>query len=79
MTHGIGESARSRLQGSSYFALRDVGCEYWDGVLTLQGRLPTYYLKQIAQTMVAEVEGVTAVVNRIEVTAPMPRAPSGRG
>jgi osmotically-inducible protein OsmY len=65
----IEESAQGRLLGSPYFALRNVGCVYRDGVLTLRGSLPTYYLKQMAQSVVAETEGVSAVVNQIEVKA----------
>jgi len=79
MTGGIGESARSRLQNSSYFALRDVGCAYQDRVLTLRGRLPSYYLKQMAQAMVADVEGVAAIDNQIEVMSPGNRARVGHG
>jgi len=69
----IAESALDRLRSTSYFALRDVRCEYREGELTLLGRLPTHYLKQIAQKVVADLEGVTRVVNQIEV-----RVPGGR-
>jgi osmotically-inducible protein OsmY len=81
MCGGIAESARSRLQRSSYSALKDVGCTCRDGTLELQGFLPSYYLKQVAQTLVTGVDGVTAVVNRIEVTPHRPhQAPEvGRG
>ena len=71
---GIGESARSRLQGSPYLALRGLGCTYRDGVLTLWGNLPSHYLKQVAQTMVSEVAGVTTLVNTIAVVPPARRA-----
>jgi hypothetical protein len=37
--------------------------------MRLIGRLPTYYLKQVAQAVVTEVEGVRRVVNLIEVVA----------
>ena len=33
------------------------------------GRLPSYYLKQLAQAAVAEVPGVIEVHNRVEVVA----------
>ena len=68
---GIDRLAERRLRGSSFLALRNVCCEYHEGVMTLRGRLPTYYLKQIAQELVAEVEGVQKVFNRIEVVAPV--------
>jgi osmotically-inducible protein OsmY len=73
MHGGIGESARSRLQVSPYFAIRDIGCVYRDGVLTLQGRVPSYYLKQVALAIVADVAGVTTVLNTIEVVSPVRR------
>ena len=41
-----------------------------DGVLTLRGCLPTYYLKQVAQTSVAGLEGVERIVNLIQVVRP---------
>jgi hypothetical protein len=39
-------------------------------VIYLRGRLPSYYLKQVAQETVGGVKGVRHVVNRIEVCAP---------
>jgi hypothetical protein len=70
MPDGIAESARGRLRSSAYAALKEVACIDRGGTLELQGHLPSHYLKQVAQTLVASVERVTAVVNRIEVTAP---------
>ena len=61
------ESARRRLRQSAYPLLGRVSCHYDDGVLTLGGRLPTFYLKQIAQTLVATIEGVKLVQNRVNV------------
>jgi len=40
--------AEARLRAHPYLALQRVSCECRDGVLVLRGRLPTYYLKQIA-------------------------------
>jgi osmotically-inducible protein OsmY len=69
----IAESAESRLRGNSYLALKNVSCDYRDGVLTLRGCLPTYYLKQMAQAAVARIDGVERVINEIEVMAPSRR------
>ena len=69
MRERIEESVQGRLLGSPYLALRNIGCVYRDGILTLRGSLPTYYLKQMAQSVVIETEGVTTVVNQIEVRA----------
>ena len=63
----IEEAVRIRLQHSPYRAIRRVTCEYDEGVLILQGRVPTYHYKQLAQTAVAEIEGIVRIVNEIEV------------
>ena len=65
----IEESVESRLRRSGHLALRDIGCACREGVVTLRGCLPTYYLKQIAQHVVAEIEGVRGIINQIEVLA----------
>jgi hypothetical protein len=79
MHDGTGELAQRRLQGSPYLALRELGCAYHDGVLTLWGSLPSHYLKQVAQTMVGDVAGVTTLVNTIAVVPPRRRASGPRG
>ena len=64
---GIIEGAETRLRANPYLALKNVSCEYEQGVLTLRGCLPTYYLKQMAQTAMDRLDGVDQVVNEIEV------------
>jgi osmotically-inducible protein OsmY len=59
--------AERALRSSPYLALRNVACDGRDGVLTLRGCVPTYYLKQVAQAVVARVEGARLIVNEIEV------------
>jgi osmotically-inducible protein OsmY len=59
--------ARSRLARTGYQALRAVGCDYRAGVLLLNGRVPSYYHKQLAQEAVRTVPGVEEILNRIEV------------
>jgi osmotically-inducible protein OsmY len=65
---GLKELAEGFLRRSPYLALKHVACDYHDGVLTLRGRLPSYYLKQRAQEAVAGIGGVERVANEIEVT-----------
>jgi osmotically-inducible protein OsmY len=69
------EQAENCLRRNSYVALKNISCDYEEGVLTLRGCLPSYYLKQVAQTTVARLAGVERIVNQIEVIAPNPRAP----
>ena len=71
----IGEIAELCLRRNAYLSLEDVRCDCRNGVLRLWGHVPTYYLKQIAQETVAEVAGVRAIENDIDVLP----ATSGRG
>ena len=64
---GVAKLAESRLRCHSYLALKNVSCEYQQGRMILRGWLPTYYLKQVAQEVVAHVDGVTLIVNEISV------------
>jgi hypothetical protein len=57
------------LRSNPYLALKNVACDYQDGVVILRGCLPTYYLKQVAQEVVAHQQGVDRVENQIEVVA----------
>ncbi len=68
----ISERAEALLRGNSYLALKNVSCECKEGVLTLRGCLPTYYLKQVAQTTVGGLDGVKRLVNLIEVVNARP-------
>ncbi len=63
----VAEMAMERLRASPYKAMQRVSCKYKDGVLCLRGRLFSFHEKQVAQKTVAEVSGVTQVVNEIEV------------
>ena len=63
----VADLAERALRNSPYLSLRNIICECRDGVLTLRGCLPTYFLKQVAQAVVASVEGVRQIVNEIEV------------
>jgi hypothetical protein len=65
-----GDLAESRLRRSGYSALQHLSCECGAGVLTLRGRLPSYYLKQVALAVVATVEGVQHIDDQVEVAAP---------
>jgi hypothetical protein len=70
---GPGDLAESRLRGNPYFALKSISCDYRAGDLILRGRVPTYYLKQVASAIVAGLPGVQRIVNQIDVGAPPAR------
>lgn len=77
-THTSVEAA-DRLRRSGYLALRDVSCDVRGEHARLLGRVPSQYLKQVAQAIVAGIDGVQGVTNLIEVTAPRVGRPSGDG
>jgi osmotically-inducible protein OsmY len=64
----IAAAAERRLKESAYLDLRYVTCEFRDGVVTLSGRVPTFYLKQVAQTIVGKLDHVEQVVNNLDVS-----------
>jgi hypothetical protein len=59
--------AERLLRSNPYLALKNVSCDWRDGVLVLCGCLPSYYLKQLAQEAVASLEGVERIDNQIQV------------
>lgn len=59
--------ATERLRASPFLPLRNLTCHACDGALVLHGKVPTFYLKGLAQSIVTSVEGVAAVVNQVEV------------
>jgi osmotically-inducible protein OsmY len=67
-TRRVAERARRELRKSPLIWGRRVSCDCRHGVLLLQGRLPSYYQKQLAQEAVKRIDGVWEIINEIEVT-----------
>ena len=63
----VADTAKQRLRDSGYHILTSVSCDYREGVLILRGCVPTYYMKQIAQTVVQNIEEISQIDNRLEV------------
>jgi hypothetical protein len=74
---GLKELAEGCLRRNPYLALKNITCDCQDGVLVLRGCLPSYYLKQVAQEVVARLEGVEGIENEIQVVTPAVRADQG--
>jgi osmotically-inducible protein OsmY len=55
------------LHASGYIQLRQLQVYFEHGRITLQGRLPTYYLKQVAQSLILAVDGVQDIDNDVKV------------
>ena len=62
------EVASNLFSEHSYRPLRYLTFEFDQGVLTIGGRLPSFHLKQIAQSMVKEIDGVERVEDRVVIT-----------
>lgn len=59
--------AEGRLGESSHLFLRHVECHVEDDTLCLEGKVPSFYLKQTAQSLLKSLEGIKRVDNRLEV------------
>lgn len=67
------ETVRACLVRTGYLDLRFLSIETTGSLVVLRGQVSSFYLKQVAQAAVGDVEGVRLVVNRIEVERPSPR------
>jgi hypothetical protein len=70
------EVAEARLRHSSYLELRGICCDFHNGALTLLGSVSSYYLRQVAQSLVLGLDGIEIIDNRLQVVAA--RAVQGR-
>jgi osmotically-inducible protein OsmY len=59
--------AQERLRASSFRAIRGLTCDVHEGMLTLRGQLPNFYTKQVALSLLANLEGVEEITDRVEV------------
>lgn len=41
-----------------------------EGMLTVEGSVPSFYLKQVLQTCLRDIHGVVKVLNRVDVACP---------
>jgi osmotically-inducible protein OsmY len=67
--YAIAAIAEARFRANSHTSLRGISCKVERGVIVLEGHLSTFFQKQLAQEIVAHIEGVVQVVNQIEVAS----------
>ncbi len=67
LTDQIIALARDRILHQPHLSVQRIWCEYDGRQLYLRGQVPSFYLKQLAQTAVSGLDGVSQVVNEIEV------------
>ena len=65
--HQVTSKARLRLEQTGHHPLRRIACDFHEGVLTLRGRVTSFYLKQLAQASLLSLDHVEVLVNHIEV------------
>lgn len=61
--------AQASLRACPYREVQKITCLFHNGALLLQGTVSSFYLKQIAQTVLMHVEGARHIVNAIQVRA----------
>ena len=64
------DQAADRLGASSHLFLRHVRCRLDGDTLLLDGKVPSFYLKQTAQSLLSTIDGVERVENRLQVVNP---------
>lgn len=70
----LASRANGELRRSAYSGLRSLQARVQEGVVRIQGSVPTYFLKQMAQTLLQQVCGPEASIdNRVTVAGRKPR------
>ena len=65
--HPLEVEAEGRLRHAGYSPLRQLACHIHGRVLTILGRVPSYYMKQVAQSLLLELDGIEAIDNQLDV------------
>lgn len=67
----VEERARRRLaeQCAYAFCFDQVTLSYAQGTLKLSGRVPSFYLKQVLQTHLRNLDGVVQIDNQVDVVS----------
>ena len=63
----VTEKVAESFKASGYRTLTAVACHFHEGVVVLRGRVPSFYMKQLAQVLAGRVPGVDVVANRLRV------------
>jgi hypothetical protein len=66
----VDAGVRERLGNCAYaYYFNRVTWHYVDGTLTLEGYVPTFYMKQILQTVLRNLEHVERIANEVDVVS----------
>ena len=66
----LAERVERALRATGYAPLRAVEVSACGRLIILRGRVPSYYMKQLAQTVAIEVVGVRELRNDVQVVQP---------
>jgi osmotically-inducible protein OsmY len=66
------EAALAAISNSKYAALKQLDCKVTDGVVEITGTVSSFYLKQLAQAAVMQLDGVESVKNLVTVSGESP-------
>ncbi len=64
---GLAERVERALCATGYLSLRAVEVSACDGQIVLRGRVPSYYMKQVAQAVGLAIAGVRGLHNHLDV------------
>jgi osmotically-inducible protein OsmY len=73
----LAERVERALRATGYPALRTIEVSVHCRRVVLKGRVPSYYMKQMAQAVTLAVAGVQELCNDVEVIPTAPLAPTG--
>ena len=65
----IREQVTTALARNAFFCGRNLQIEFENNELVLRGVVSSYYMKQLAQETMRQIEGVQSVRNELEVIA----------
>jgi hypothetical protein len=63
----VHDAVIAAFRSSGYRHLWNLECEVREDLVTLSGVLPSFYLKQVAQTIAMSIDQVREVKNTVEV------------
>lgn len=61
-------AARGALRSSPYRPLWNLPCKVTEGMVVVSGIVPSFYLKQMAQTLLLALDGIRGVQNLLVVS-----------
>ena len=69
----VTEIVEKRLRESMYLSLRTVKIQFQDGLLTLRGIVPNFYVKQVILSLCEDLEGEGIQRNKDEIDVVNPQ------